>query len=60
MGDGQHDRRVALPYDSMADYYERNNGYKNALKFAVKAFEISGETYHEQRIKELKEKNNKG
>lgn len=50
----------ANAYDSMADYYERNNDYKNALKFVVKAFEISGEAYHEQRIKELKEKNNRG
>ena len=50
----------ANAYDSMADYYVRNNDYKNALKFAVKAFGISGEAYHEQRIKELKEKNNRG
>jgi len=50
----------ANAYDSMADYYERNNDYKNALKFVIKAFEISGEAYHEQRIQELKEKNNKG
>lgn len=49
----------ANAYDSMADYYERNNDYKNALKFVIKAFEISGDTYHEQRIKELK-KNNRG
>ena len=46
----------ANAYDSMADYYERNNDYKKALTFVIKAFEISGETYHEQRIKELKEK----
>ena len=43
-------------YDAMADYYERNNDYKKALQFVVKAFEISGEAYHKQRIKELKEK----
>ena len=45
-------------YDSMADYYERNRDYKNALNFVVKAFEISGEENHKQRIKDLKEKNN--
>jgi len=50
----------ANAYDSMADYYERTDDYKNALKSVIKAFEISGETYHQQRTKELKEKNNKG
>jgi predicted alpha/beta superfamily hydrolase len=47
-------------YDSMAEYYERNNDYKNALKFMNKALEISDEEYYRQRIKELKEKNKKG
>ena len=47
-------------YDSMADYYERNRDYKNALNFVIKAFEISGEENHKQRIKDLKEKNNRG
>lgn len=47
-------------YDSMADYYERNNDYKNALNFVIKAFEISGEENHKQRIKGLKGKNNRG
>ena len=53
----------ANTYDSMAEYYERNNDYKNALKFMIKAFEISGEDYYKQRVKELKElkeKNNRG
>ncbi len=44
-------------YDSMADYFERNNDYKNALNFVIKAFEISGEENHKQRIKDLKAKN---
>jgi predicted alpha/beta superfamily hydrolase len=47
-------------YDSMADYYERNNDYKNALAYAIKAFEISGSENHKHRIQNLKEKNNKG
>lgn len=46
-------------YDSMADYYERNNDYNNALNYAVKAFEISGSENHKQKIKNLK-KNNRG
>ncbi|MBR9920729.1 MAG: prolyl oligopeptidase family serine peptidase [Bacteroidetes bacterium] len=46
----------ANAYDSMADYYERIDDNKQALKFITKAFEISGAPYYEQRIKELKEK----
>ena len=46
-------------YDSMADYYERNIDYNSALKFVTKAYEKSGDEYYEQRIKSLKEKNNK-
>lgn len=49
----------ANAYDSMADYYERTDDYKNALKYVIKAFEISREAYHEERIEELKEKKNK-
>jgi len=48
--------KSANVYDSMADYYERNKDYKNALNFAIKAFEISGEENHKQRIIDLKEK----
>ena len=47
----------ANAYDSMADYYERNKDYKNALIFATKAFAISSEENHKQKIKDLKEKN---
>ena len=46
----------ANSYDSMADYYERNKDYDNALKFVRKAYEISGSDYHKERIQELKEK----
>ena len=47
-------------YASMADYFERNNDYKNALHFVIKAYEISGKENHKQRIKDLKEKNSRG
>lgn len=43
-------------YDSMSEYFERNNDFKNALKFAKKAFEISGDPYHEEKIQKLKNK----
>ena len=45
-------------YASMADYYEKNKDYKNALHFVTKAFKISGEENYKQRIKGLKEKIN--
>ncbi|UAM98866.1 prolyl oligopeptidase family serine peptidase [Polaribacter litorisediminis] len=48
--------KSANVYASMADYYERNNDYKNALLFVTKAFEISGEENYKQRIKDLKRK----
>ena len=41
-------------YDSMADYYERNGDIDNALKFATKAFEMSGDDYYKERIETLK------
>lgn len=50
----------ANTYDSMADYYERNNDYKNALKFVTKAYELNPDDYYKQRIEELKEKSTKG
>jgi predicted alpha/beta superfamily hydrolase len=48
--------KSANAYDSMADYYERNNDYKNALKFVTKANEINPNDYYKQRMEELKEK----
>ncbi|WP_445711998.1 alpha/beta hydrolase-fold protein [Flavobacterium sp.] len=50
----------ANSYDSMADYYERNNDFKNALKFATKAYEINADDHYKRRIEEFKEKINKG
>lgn len=47
--------KSANAFDSMADYYERSKDYENALKFVMKAFEISGDDYHKQRIQKLKE-----
>jgi len=46
----------ANAYDSMADYYERNGDIDNAIKYVTKAFEISGDDYHNQRIISLKNK----
>ena len=48
--------KSANTYDSMADYYERNNDYKNALKFVTKAYEINATDYYKQRIEKLKKK----
>jgi len=44
----------ANAYDSMADFYERQQDKKNALKFVTKAFELSGSEYHKKRMEELK------
>ena len=46
----------ANAYDSMADYFEAQNDYINALKFVNKAYELSGSNYHKKRIERLKEK----
>ena len=43
-------------YDSMADYYERNKEYGNALKYVKKAYELSGNEYYKQRMEELRNK----
>ena len=43
-------------YDSMADYYERNEDYGNALKFVTKAYEISAQDYYQKRMETLKKK----
>ncbi|WP_460219532.1 alpha/beta hydrolase-fold protein [Psychroserpens sp. MEBiC05023] len=48
----------ANAYDSMADYYERTKDYKSALNFVTKAFTISGDERHGNRIKDLKQKSN--
>ena len=43
-------------YDAMADYFEAQNDFTNALKYAEKAFEISGNEYHKGRITTFKSK----
>jgi tetratricopeptide (TPR) repeat protein len=43
-------------YDSMADFYERNDDIQNALKYVAKAYEISGNEYYKERMQKLKSK----
>ena len=43
--------------DSMADYYEAQGDFTNAIKYVNKAFELSGNDYYKNRIEELKDKN---
>jgi predicted alpha/beta superfamily hydrolase len=44
-------------FDSMADYYERKGDNDNALKFVIKANEISNNDYYKERIEALKNRN---
>lgn len=46
----------ANAYNAMADYYESQNDYVNALKFVTKAVEIDGDDYYKDRIEVLKQK----
>jgi predicted alpha/beta superfamily hydrolase len=46
----------ASVYDSIADYYEAQDDIPNALKYVTKAFEISENEYHKERITTLKSK----
>ena len=46
----------ANTYDSLADYYERQNDPENALINVTKAYEISGSDYHKKRMEDLKAK----
>jgi len=48
--------KSANTYDSMADYYERNGDYDNAIKFVAKAFEISGDDSYKDKIEALNKK----
>jgi len=47
----------ANAYNSIADYYVRQNDYAMALKNVTKAYELSGSDYHKTRIERLKTKN---
>lgn len=46
----------ANAYDSMADYYELQGQFTNAIKYVTKAFELSGNDFYKKRIEELKNK----
>ncbi|MCF8347026.1 MAG: hypothetical protein K9G38_07415 [Bacteroidales bacterium] len=45
-------------YDSMADYYEAQSDFTNAIRYVAKAFELSGNDYYKKRIEGLKVKKN--
>lgn len=46
--------KSANAYDSMADYYEAQGDFVNAIKYVTKAFELSGKDYYKKRIENLK------
>lgn len=43
-------------YDALADFYESQKDYANALLQVTKAFEISGDAYHQERMAGFQEK----
>ena len=44
-------------YDSMSEYYEKQNDSASAIKFLSKAYDLSGDNHYKQRIELLKSKN---
>jgi len=50
--------KSANAYDSMADYYERQNDFVNALKSITKAYKLNSSNYYKKRIEKLKTKKN--
>ncbi|MFZ0491463.1 MAG: alpha/beta hydrolase-fold protein [Salegentibacter sp.] len=44
----------ANAYDSMADYYEAQGDFANAIKYVTQAFELSGNDFYKKRIEKLK------
>ena len=48
----------ANAYDSMADYYEEQGDFTNAIKYVTKAYELNGNEYFKKRIEGLKAKKN--
>jgi len=50
----------ANAYDSIADYFVEQKDYENALKYVAKAFELSGNDRHKERIKEMESKKSGG
>ena len=47
----------ANTYDSMAEFYEAENDFKLALKFAKKAYSINQSNYYKERVESLQKKN---
>ncbi|MFK5958720.1 MAG: alpha/beta hydrolase-fold protein [Lutibacter sp.] len=47
----------ANSYDSLAEYYESQKDYSNALKNIKIAFELSGSEVHKKRLEKIKSKN---
>ena len=46
----------ANSFDSMADYYEAQGDFINAIKYVKKAFELSGSDNYKQRMEGLQVK----
>ena len=44
----------AGPYEATAEYYERKKSKAKALEYAEKAYEISGSSYHKEKVERLK------
>ncbi|PHS51187.1 MAG: esterase [Lutibacter sp.] len=49
--------KSANAYDSMAEFYETQKDYSNAIKNMKKAFELSGSKTHKDRLEKLQAKN---
>ena len=49
--------KSANMYDSMAEFYEAENDFKSALKFAKKAYIINQSDYYKKRVESLQKKN---
>ncbi|WP_431134703.1 alpha/beta hydrolase-fold protein [Psychroserpens mesophilus] len=48
--------KSASTHNSMADYYEAQGDFANAIKYVTKAFGLSGDHVYKKRIEELKRK----
>ena len=46
----------ANAYDSMADYYEAQGDFTNAIKYVTKAFDKNPNEHYKQRIEALKKR----
>lgn len=50
--------KSANAYDSLAEFYESENNYSEALTYITKAYEISNSDFHKKRMDDIKSKNN--